>query len=81
MKKLFTLLSALVLCFSLAVPTFASSQAAESAPQASATKAKTKKVKATKSKGKRHMFHARKKGATKGKKTGQASTPSPSTQQ
>ncbi len=82
MKKFLTLLSALVFCFSLAVPTFGSSQAAQATPQAkaaTATKA-TKKVKATKKakaatvRGKRHLFHARRKGATEGLKKGQQGT-------
>ncbi len=64
MKKLLTLLSTAALACSLAMPVFAR---AKSSPKAQGTTAVHKTRKA-------HRKHARKHGATKGKKMGQQGT-------
>ncbi len=76
MKKILTLLATLAVAFSLTMPVFAKrgqgkGQVTEEKKEA--TKAEGKEATAKTSKhGKRHWLHARKKGATKGKKEGQA---------
>ena len=62
MKKLLALVFAVAVAFSLSTPTFAMKDEKE------------KKEGATTSEGKEHKKHAKKKGATKGKKEGQQGT-------
>ena len=63
MKKLFTLLTTLAVAFSLTMPVYA--------------KGGRKKSDTTGHKGKAHMQHAKKKGATKGEKEGQENPTKP----
>jgi hypothetical protein len=65
MKKLFTLLATLAVAVSLAMPVYANGQ--EKGKEAAAPAAGSHHAKA-------HRMHAKKKGATKGKKEGQEGT-------
>jgi hypothetical protein len=67
MKKLLASVATLALAFTLASPAFAKKTKKNAKAETATTKQST-------SKGKMHLFHAKKKGATKGKKKGQQGT-------
>jgi len=70
MKKLLSLVSTLVIAAALSVPTFS---AQPKGSKKSTEAASTTEVQ-TKSKGKSHRLHLKKRASTAGKKKGQAST-------